>query len=73
MWSDDEEEAATDEVINQVLDEIGISLEGQLGGVATPTTTLAAAPEPAPQKAAVEADADRELLDRLNNLRRQDS
>jgi len=72
MWSDDDEEAATDEVIGQVLDEIGINLEGQLGVVATP---LAAAPaaEPAPQPQKVgEADADRELQERLNNLRKQD-
>jgi len=74
MWSDDEEEAATDEVIGQVLDEIGINLETQL--VDAPEGVKAApqkaAPEPAKAAAAAEADADRELQERLNNLRKQD-
>jgi len=72
MWSDDDEEAATDEVIGQVLDEIGINLETQL--VDTPEAApvdKAKSPEPV-KAAAVEADADRELQARLNNLRKQD-
>lgn len=74
MWSDDEEEA-TDDVLNQVLDEIGINLEKDL--VDAPDHGMrgkaaAKAPEPEKSAAAAEAAADRELQDRLNNLRRQD-
>jgi len=80
MWSDDDEEAATDEVINQVLDEIGINLEGQL---VAPPKADAAVEAGAERKVAAtpvasgggsaggEADADRELQDRLNKLNKQ--
>lgn len=44
MWDDEGEEEETDDIVNQVLDEIGIHLESELsttttGKVANTTTT----------------------------------
>eukprot|EP01128_Nolandella_sp_AFSM9_P005325 TRINITY_DN2550_c0_g1_i1.p1 TRINITY_DN2550_c0_g1~~TRINITY_DN2550_c0_g1_i1.p1 ORF type:complete len:222 (-),score=71.21 TRINITY_DN2550_c0_g1_i1:90-755(-) len=72
MWSDEDEEAATDDVLNQVLDEIGITLGAELGD--TPQTRVAQPESAAPERSAVAADsaADADLLNRLNNLRKND-
>jgi len=75
MFEDeDDEEAATDDIVNQVLDEIGINLGSAL--VDAPESK-AVVTKPAQEKRAVaavtaEASADQELQNRLDNLRRQD-
>jgi division protein CdvB (Snf7/Vps24/ESCRT-III family) len=61
----------SDEIINQVLDEIGINLTSQLADTplaATPATVTAA--PAAPQKIAQPAEADLELQARLDKLKK---
>jgi charged multivesicular body protein 2A len=78
MMDDDDEEEETDNIINQVLDEIGINLNDEL--VDAPQTAAAqAAKAPASaQPIAAGADgagadsADKDLEDRLRNLRKHD-
>ena len=63
--------AESDEIINQVLDEIGINLTSQLADTplaATPATVTAA--PAAPQKIAQPAEADLELQARLDKLKK---
>eukprot|EP01123_Difflugia_compressa_P000095 TRINITY_DN1019_c0_g6_i1.p1 TRINITY_DN1019_c0_g6~~TRINITY_DN1019_c0_g6_i1.p1 ORF type:complete len:196 (+),score=48.25 TRINITY_DN1019_c0_g6_i1:67-588(+) len=78
MFDEEEEEAETSEIVNQVLDEIGISLGSEL--VDTPagervqvksaTQKRTATPAAATATATAEADADQELQARLDNLRK---
>jgi charged multivesicular body protein 2A len=71
MMDDEDEETETDAIVNQVLDEIGISLTQEL--VDTPNTAVAtkqAAPMAKVAAPAAEAAADRDLQERLENLRK---
>jgi charged multivesicular body protein 2A len=72
MMDDEDEEEETEAIVNQVLDEIGINLSTEL--VDTPEKGLLAAAKKEPtEKVAVpqaEAQADRELQERLENLRK---
>jgi len=74
MFDEDEEEADTDEIVNQVLDEIGINLGSEL--IDTPgeakTVATKAIPEKRAPAAVTENSADQELQNRLDNLRRPD-
>lgn len=60
----DEDEEETDQLVNQVLDELGLSLSDQLGDVPTASGSLPAGKEKA------KSNADDELQARLDNLRR---
>lgn len=68
---DDEEES--DEILNQVLDEIGVDLNQQLGeapsGFATPQTEGKVAQAQAMGGGGGGASGDDDLMARLNNLR----
>jgi len=75
MWESDDEEAETDDIINQVLDEIGIKLESELVDakpVAKQVPAAAAKAPPEKQAQAADVAADQELQNRLDNLRKQD-
>lgn len=61
MMDDSGEEEETDDIVNQVLDEIGINLESQL--VAAPSNK-------APEAVEVNPQADKDLHARLENLRK---
>eukprot|EP01126_Amoeba_proteus_P020019 TRINITY_DN2046_c0_g2_i6.p2 TRINITY_DN2046_c0_g2~~TRINITY_DN2046_c0_g2_i6.p2 ORF type:complete len:126 (+),score=42.27 TRINITY_DN2046_c0_g2_i6:462-839(+) len=70
MWESDGEEEETDEIVNQILDEIGINLKSEL--VNAPSKQMKAAvttPSQMAAAAAADVDEDRILQDRLNNLR----
>lgn len=75
MGGEDEEEE-TDELIGQVLDEIGISMNEKFMAASVPTTAQAAATPAAPQPVAAEAmeagggGIDMDLQARLDNLRK---
>jgi charged multivesicular body protein 2A len=79
MWDSEGEEEETDEIVNQVLDEIGINLSSAVSEtlrkslisqlVDTPAGRAPAVKTTAPKMALAEADEDRALQDRLNNLR----
>jgi charged multivesicular body protein 2A len=71
------EEEETEELVNQVLDEIGITLDTQMvkapaGGVAMTAAAAAAPAAPMAEAAGAASDTglDTDLQDRLNNLRR---
>ena len=68
------EEQESDEIINQVLDEIGINLTSQLAEAPAGTGALGAQPQPAKVAAVasgpVPADADLELQSRLDALKK---
>lgn len=69
------EEQESDEIINQVLDEIGINLTSQLAETPAGSSALGAQPQPAKVPAAmaagpVAADADLELQSRLDALKK---
>lgn len=64
------EEEETEELVNQVLDEIGISLDTQLVSAPSTVGPVAAAAPAAPVAEAADSGIDTDLQDRLNNLRR---
>eukprot|EP00053_Salpingoeca_punica_P005440 m.54335 g.54335 ORF g.54335 m.54335 type:complete len:227 (+) comp13242_c0_seq1:160-840(+) len=75
--ADSDEEAETDAVVSQVLDELGLSLNGEMSAVpqGTKPQAVASATAHKPQAAAVGAatdPADMDLQARLDNLRRTD-
>jgi len=69
MYDDDNEEEETDDIINQVLDEIGINLNTQL--VDTPGGEKVESGEkaPEPKQLVAENDVDSDLISRFNNLK----
>ena len=69
MMDDEDEEEETENIINQVLDEIGINLNSEL--VDTPSTIATSATKEAAKEPVAEAEAaDRDLQERLANLRK---
>merc|ERR1712136_409354 len=69
--SDEEEE--TDEIVRQVFGELGLQLTDELGGISTGSSlpsTSATAKQPTAVAAGGADDADLDLEERLNNLRR---
>lgn len=60
----------SDQVVNQVLDELGIQMGEQMGAIPTPGSALPASAAAQPQAAAL-SDADADLQARLENLRRE--
>jgi len=73
MDNDDDEEAETDNIVNQVLDEIGINLNSELVDAPQGMAAAAAtATKAEPKEPVAEIDsADQDLQDRLANLRKQ--
>jgi len=77
MWESDDEEAETDDILNRVSDDIGIKFERDLVDAPAPAagkkheTETRASPEKRSAQTA-EMEADRDLQNRLENLRRQD-
>jgi len=76
MWDDEGEEEETDDIVNQVLDEIGIHLETELSttgpGKVTNTASVSSTKvnnSKTAVSAGVDDSEDRILQDRLNNLR----
>jgi charged multivesicular body protein 2A len=76
MWDDEGEEEETDDIVNQVLDEIGIHLETELSttGPGKVTNTVSTSSTKVNNSktavsAGVDDSEDRILQDRLNNLR----
>merc|ERR1719378_793416 len=67
MGEDDEE---SDAVVNQVLDELGLGLTDQLSGLPETGGKLTTGATQQPQAAAV-SDADADLQERLDNLRKE--
>lgn len=65
---DEEDEEESELIVNQVLDEIGVSLNQQIGDL--PSTNLATSKEPNVKVSTAIADADADLQARLDNLRR---
>jgi len=70
---DEGDEEETDAIVTQVLDELGLQLGDQLAGVNAPSGSLATAATggKTPVAAGAEADADADLMARLENLRRE--
>jgi len=70
MYEDDNEEEETDDIVNQVLDEIGINLNSEL--VSTPgLEPVQQKEEKQPEKKLVaENEVDSDLISRFNNLKR---
>jgi len=66
---DEEDEEESEQIVNQVLDEIGVSMNQQIGELPS-TNTGVKATDSAKVPTAV-ADADADLQARLDNLRRQ--
>ncbi|KAI6184234.1 hypothetical protein M3Y97_00574300 [Aphelenchoides bicaudatus] len=69
-----DEESETDAVVQQVLDELGIQMGEELGGLPTANGALgtkAASDSKQPQAAAAMSSVDADLMERLNNLRRE--
>lgn len=75
MWDDEGEEEETEDIVNQVLDEIGIHLESEMastpqGKIATNTTTTKVNNNNTKTAVGAGDEAEDKLLqDRLNNLR----
>lgn len=65
---DEEDEEETEQIVNQVLDEIGVSLNQQIGDL--PSTSVAASKDTNVKVSTAIADADADLQARLDNLRR---
>lgn len=66
---DEEDEEESEQIVNQVLDEIGVSLNQQIGELPS-TNTGVKTTDTAKVPTAV-GDADADLQARLDNLRRQ--
>jgi len=62
----EEDEEESDQLVNQVLDELGLSLNDELGAVPIATGSVG----PGKEKASAKQNADDELQARLDNLRR---
>merc|ERR1719450_628034 len=73
VMDDEGDEEETDAIVTQVLDELGLQLGDQLAGVNAPSGSLATAATggKTPVAAGAEADADADLMARLENLRRE--
>jgi len=67
---DDDEEEESDAVVSQILDELGLQLHDQLGGLPQVSGGLSTGSKE-PAAAALAGDADADLQARLDNLRRE--
>jgi len=72
MLEDDDEEEETETIINQVLDEIGIDIGQELADTPMSGTTQVQAKKERVAVGETEALADKELQQRLENLRKDD-
>jgi len=68
---DEDDEEETEAVVTQILDELGVQLSDQLGGLPSTGATLSTATGQKVPVAAAVADADADLQARLDNLRRE--
>uniref|UniRef100_A0A3Q3EYS3 Charged multivesicular body protein 2A n=1 Tax=Labrus bergylta TaxID=56723 RepID=A0A3Q3EYS3_9LABR len=66
---DEDDEDESDAIVSQVLDELGLNLSDELSNLPSTGGSLAVAGKKAEPQAAL-ADADADLEERLNNLRR---
>eukprot|EP00794_Sanderia_malayensis_P017383 gene17383-19122_t len=68
---DEDDDEESEAVVNQVLDELGLSLTDQLSGLPEAGGALAASQGKTAQQASAVSDADADLQARLDNLRRE--
>ncbi|KAF4106529.1 hypothetical protein G5714_012519 [Onychostoma macrolepis] len=67
---DEDDEEESDAVVSQVLDELGLNLSDELSGLPSTGGSLSVAAGKKAEPQATLADADADLEERLNNLRR---
>ncbi|KAG7219825.1 hypothetical protein INR49_005847 [Caranx melampygus] len=67
---DEDDEEESDAIVSQVLDELGLNLSDELSHLPTPGGNLSVAAGKKAEPQAALADADADLEERLNNLRR---
>uniref|UniRef100_A0A3P8W5R4 Charged multivesicular body protein 2A n=1 Tax=Cynoglossus semilaevis TaxID=244447 RepID=A0A3P8W5R4_CYNSE len=67
---DEDDEEESDAIVSQVLDELGLNLSDELSNLPAPGGNLSVAGGKKAEPQAALADADADLEERLNNLRR---